>query len=92
MSRKTESYKKNPSGYVVVVDMFQNMIEYVDCSAGGAQEALAALFTKYQHDGWTLEGRIFDGQFARRGSERVRIDIRPFDPTKETPHQRLRFD
>lgn len=65
--------------------MFGNLVWSADHSQGGAQEALQARFDELQSEGWTLEGRKFDMQFANRNGERVLIGIYPNDPSKPLP-------
>lgn len=89
MARKGFNYERRTNGYVVAADTFHNLIEHKDCSSGGAQEALQAMFDKYERDGWKLEGRSMDMQFARRGGERVLISIVPLDPIKDQKSRHL---
>lgn len=89
MARKGFNYQRMANGYVVVADTFHKLIEHKDCSSGGAQEALQAMLDKYEREGWQIEGRSMDMQFARRGTARVLISIVPLDPTKDQQSSHL---
>lgn len=82
--RKVGHYEPICCGWVSVRDMHNKLLWHADCREGGAQEVLRQQFDRLQADGWTLEGRSFDLQFANRYGERILIGIYPTDPTKPT--------
>lgn len=81
MSRRS-NYVPKSCGWVTSLDMLQNAIESVDCTQGGAQEALQAMIDRYANDSWNIERRTFDMLFVNRSDERRMIVIVPNDPSK----------
>ena len=63
--------------------MHNKLLLRIDCREGGAQEVLRLQFDRLQAEGWKLEGRKFDWQFANRNDERILIGIYLTDPTKK---------
>lgn len=55
--------------------MLRNVLDAIDCSAGGAQEAYERRCAQLQAERWTLEERFGDSRYANRGAERIEISI-----------------
>lgn len=77
---KRAVYVPQQRGWIVARDMLGTVLWHADCSRGGAQEELQKQFDRLLSEGWQLEGRSFDFQFANRQGERVLVGIYPRDP------------
>lgn len=80
-------YRYEPAmrGWVVTRDMVGALVHSIDCSQGGAQEALGDRCRELEAAGWTLERRFADSLFVHRGEVRHRITIEAYDPAGPGP-------
>ena len=78
-------YEPVQRGWVVTRDMAGTVVDIIDRSQGGAQEALAQRCRELEAAGWTLERRFADSLFVHRGEERHRITIEAYDPMGAGP-------
>jgi hypothetical protein len=75
-------YTPRAKGWIAVRDMLGQLVEFIDCKSGGAQQRYERRCCELEAEGWTLELRFADSRFVSRGGERRKIAIVPDDPRK----------
>jgi len=73
-------YTPLQSGFIIVVDPWHKRMGWLDCRAGGAQDAFDELCRGFQRAGWELGERYFDNRFVRRRDVRWNVFITRADP------------
>jgi hypothetical protein len=73
MARYT--YVPKQSGCICITDPWRQVIAWIDCAQGGAQEAFAELCADMERAGWRLEPRTFDYRYIRRAHVRWEVAI-----------------
>lgn len=73
MARYT--YVPKQSGCICVTDPWRNVIAWIDCGQGGAQQAFTEICADMERAGWALEPRSFDYRYIRRGLVRWEVSI-----------------
>lgn len=63
------------AGWIVIRDMTRAIIDVIDCSAGGVQEAYERKCRELEAEGWVLGDRFSNERFATRGKERWQVGI-----------------
>ena len=58
-----------------MTDPWHTVIAWIDCRAGGAQEAFEDLCRGFERAGWEIEKRVFDFRYVRRGLIRWEVGI-----------------
>lgn len=85
MAKSRHVYTPRTHGWIVTRDMLRNVLDAIDCSAGGAQEAYERRCVQLHAEGWTLEERFGDSRYASRGAERIEISIERDPATVDGP-------